>query len=131
MASVKSLRPLPALPEGWSAESNFIAHGPLSSSVHRKLEPVGPHFLAHARRVRRLSHFRFNFPGLIANNPKQKRHSRTFSEDDRIQASQNVKNVEDDDVGEISEPESPLLLQRDPKDWKVSMRPVLIEVSRI
>lgn len=51
MASVKSLKPLPSLPEGWSAESNFVVHAPLSSSVNRKLEPVGPHFLAHARRV--------------------------------------------------------------------------------
>ena len=32
-----------------------------------------------------------------------------------------MKKVEDDDVGEISEPEDPLMLQRDAKDWKVSM----------
>ena len=50
----------------------------------------------------------------------QKRHHRTFSEDDRIQAQENVKKVEDDDSGEISEPEDPLMLQRDAKDWKVS-----------
>lgn len=49
----------------------------------------------------------------------QKRHHRTFSEDDRIQAQENVKKVEDDDGGEISEPEDPLMLQRDAKDWKV------------
>lgn len=49
----------------------------------------------------------------------QKRHQRTFSEDDRIQAQENVKKVEDDDAGEISEPEDPLMLSRDAKDWKV------------
>jgi DnaJ family protein C protein 2 len=49
----------------------------------------------------------------------QKRHKRTFSEDDRIQAQVNVKKVEDDDSGEISEEEDPLLLQREAKDWKV------------
>ena len=46
-------------------------------------------------------------------------HKRTFSEDDRIQAQEKVKKTEDDDAGEISEPEDPLMLQRDPKDWKV------------
>ena len=49
----------------------------------------------------------------------QKRHHRTFSEDERIQAQENVKKVEDDDSGEISEQEDPLMLQRDAKDWKV------------
>lgn len=49
----------------------------------------------------------------------QKRHHRTFSEDDRIQAQENVKKVEDDDAGDISEPEDPLMLHRDAKDWKV------------
>jgi hypothetical protein len=30
-----------------------------------------------------------------------------------------VKKVENEDDGEISEPEDPLMLQRDAKDWKV------------
>ncbi|EON70000.1 hypothetical protein W97_09266 [Coniosporium apollinis CBS 100218] len=89
--------PLPVLPEGWSAEKDFKAAGTLSSATQRIVEPVGPHFLAHARR---------------------KRHKRTFSEDDRIQAQENVKKVEDEDAGDISEPEDPLMLQRDAKDWK-------------
>ena len=50
----------------------------------------------------------------------QKRHNRTFSEDERIQAQENVKKVEDDESGEISEAEDPVVLQRDAKDWKVS-----------
>jgi DnaJ family protein C protein 2 len=49
----------------------------------------------------------------------QKRHHRTFSEDDRIQAQENVKKVEEDDSGDISEPEDPSMLLRDAKDWKV------------
>ncbi|KAF2236103.1 DnaJ-domain-containing protein [Viridothelium virens] len=89
--------PLPILPEGWSAEKDFKAVGPLSPPTQRNIEPVGPHFLAHARR---------------------KRHKRTFSEDERIQAQETAKKVEDDDAGEISEPEDPLMLQRDAKDWK-------------
>lgn len=42
---------LPALPEGWSAEKDFKAVGHLSTANQRNVEPVGPHFLAHARRV--------------------------------------------------------------------------------
>ncbi|KAF2199243.1 zuotin [Delitschia confertaspora ATCC 74209] len=98
MASVQISLPLPVLPEGWSAEKDFKAIGQLSQATDRNIEPVGPHFLAHARR---------------------KRHKRTFSEDDRIQAQTNVKKVEDDDdLGEISDDEDPLLLQREAKDWK-------------
>ena len=49
----------------------------------------------------------------------QKRHSRTFSEDDRIQAEQKIKNVEDEDDDEFDVVNDPSLLSRDPKDWKV------------
>lgn len=91
---------LPALTEGWSAEKDFKPVGHISGAVTRSVEPVGPHFLAHARR---------------------RRHKRTFSEDDRIQAEKNVKKIEDEDEGEISEPEDPMMLSRDAKDWKVSL----------
>jgi DnaJ homolog subfamily C member 2 len=89
--------PLPVLPDGWSAEKDFKAVSSLTPANQRNLEAVGPQFLAHARR---------------------KRHKRTFSEDERIQAAERVKRVEDDDNGEISEEEDPLMLQRDAKDWK-------------
>jgi hypothetical protein len=90
--------PLPVLPSGWSGEKDFKAVSSLSGPVHRSIEPVGAHFLAYARR---------------------KRFKRTFSEDERIQAAENVKKVEDVDDGDISEPEDPLMLQRDAKQWKV------------
>jgi DnaJ homolog subfamily C member 2 len=77
---------------------NFRALASLSPAVNRKIEPFGAAFLAHARR---------------------QRHGRTFSEDDRIQALAKVKKTEDEDDGEISEPEDPMMLQRDAKDWKV------------
>lgn len=32
-----------------------------------------------------------------------------------------MKKVEDDDSGEASEPENPMMLSRDPKDWKVCL----------
>src|SRR5436190_18886071 len=43
---------LPSLPDGWAGgEKGFKVIGTLSSATQRNLEPVGPHFLAHARRV--------------------------------------------------------------------------------
>jgi DnaJ homolog subfamily C member 2 len=42
---------LPALPAGFTAEKDFKVHGSLSAGSQRRIEPVGPHFLAHARRV--------------------------------------------------------------------------------
>lgn len=94
-------RALPVLPEGWAAAADnkdFKVVGKLTASTQRAIEPVGPHFLAHARRAR---------------------HKRTFSEDDRIQAQERAKKVEEEDDAEMSEPEDPMMLQRDAKDWKV------------
>ncbi|KAL1303982.1 hypothetical protein AAFC00_000427 [Neodothiora populina] len=100
---------LPALTEAWSAEKDFKPIGQLSGSVSRSIEPVGPHFLAHARR---------------------RMHKRTFSEDDRIQAEKNVKKVEEEDEGEISEPEDPMMLARDPKDWKNQDHYAVLGITR-
>ncbi|KAH6651662.1 DnaJ domain-containing protein [Truncatella angustata] len=90
-------RPLPALPEGWSAEKDFKPVASVTSSTKRTIEPVGPHFLAHARRAR---------------------HKRTFSEDDRIEAQNSAKQIEKDDDSDVSEDEDPMMLQREAKDWK-------------
>ena len=50
-AAVMNVLPLPVLPEGWTAEKDFKVIGSLSPATPRNLEPVGPYFLAHARRV--------------------------------------------------------------------------------
>lgn len=63
--------------------------------------------------------------GIGADHYLQKRHKRTFSEDDRIQAQANVKSVEEEDPDDVDEPEDPLMLQREAKDWKVR-RPILM-----
>lgn len=55
----------------------------------------------------------------------QKRHKRTFSEDDRIQAQTNVKQVEDEDPDDVDEPEDTMMLQREAKDWKVTLRSLI------
>ncbi|KAK2593556.1 Zuotin [Conoideocrella luteorostrata] len=101
--------PLPILPDGWSAEKDFKAVGQLSGAVQRSIEPVGPHFLAHARRAR---------------------HKRTFSEDDRIQAQESVKNVEDGDESDESEDEDPMMLQREAKDWKSQDHYKILGISK-
>ena len=76
---------------------NFKFVSSISNGTLRTIEPVGPAFMAFARR---------------------KRLGRTFSEDERIQQQSRVKKVEDEDLGEISEPEDPMMLQRDAKDWR-------------
>lgn len=42
---------LPSLPQGWAGEKDFKIVNALSAATKRNVEPVGPHFLAHARRV--------------------------------------------------------------------------------
>ena len=92
-------RYIPSLPTDWAAEGDVKRFKSLSKGTHRSLEPVGPQYLAHARRMR---------------------HNRTFSEDDRIEAEARAKKVDaGDDDGDISEPEDPSLLLREAKDWKV------------
>jgi hypothetical protein len=79
----------------------FLLHDLRTEPRELVLEPVGPHFLAHARR---------------------KRHNRTFSEDEKHQAEAHALSLEDKsgNVSEDDEPEDPAMLQRDPKEWKVS-----------
>ena len=51
MAAIQVALPLPLLPHDWSGEKDFKSIDQLSSATQRNIEPVGPHFLAHARRV--------------------------------------------------------------------------------
>ena len=101
---LESIR-LPQLPSDWPSETTFKPLGKLSPATQRNIEPVGVHFLSEARR---------------------KRHKRTFSEDERYQAEQRVKKSEGDDDADISDNEDPLMVQRDAKDWKVSLDLTLI-----
>ncbi|KAK9475254.1 DnaJ domain-containing protein [Dipodascopsis tothii] len=84
------------LPETKS-ELTFECVNVLTPLVRRSLEPIGPAFLAHARRSVR---------------------GRSWSEDERAMAETSVKTVEDDDVSDDDEPEFEDDLLRDPKDWK-------------
>ncbi|KAJ9652328.1 Zuotin [Neophaeococcomyces mojaviensis] len=93
-----------------SSNPNFRAIASLSPGIMRTIEPVGPAFMAYARR---------------------KRLGRTFSEDERIQQQQKVKKVEDESDGDISEPEDPLMLARDPKDWRGQDHYAVLGLSKL
>lgn len=97
-AAVQIPLPLPVLPDNWTGtEKDIKITSTLSRPHDLPIEPVGAHFLAHARR---------------------KRHKRTFSEDERIQAAAAVKRASEESDNDISEDEDPLLLGREAKDWK-------------
>lgn len=99
MATASVIGSVPADWKGTSDDNpNFKAIASLSPPEMRKIEPYGAQFLAFARR---------------------KRHGRTFSEDERIQAQSKVKKIEEHDDDDISESEDPAMLQRDAKDWRV------------
>ncbi|KAK3703147.1 Zuotin [Vermiconidia calcicola] len=109
MATIQLSATLPSLPDGWSAEKDFKPISHVSAPTSRAIEPVGPHFLAHARR---------------------KRHKRTFSEDERIQASQTVHKTEVASDSDIDDTEDPMLLQREAKDWKTQDHYAVLGLSK-
>lgn len=101
---------LPPIPSS-HGDTPFKATGKLSPATQRQIEPVGAHFLAEARR---------------------KRAKRTFSEDDRLRAQESAKQVEggnDDDLGD--EPEDPMMLARDAKDWKGQDHYAVLGISKL
>ncbi|KAK3705381.1 Zuotin [Vermiconidia calcicola] len=109
MATIQLSATLPSLPSDWSAEKDFEPISHVSAPTSRAIEPVGPHFLAHARR---------------------KRHKRTFSEDERIQASQTVHKTEVASDSDIDDTEDPMLLQREAKDWKTQDHYAVLGLSK-
>lgn len=79
---------------------SFKAIEKVSESISGRIEPVGPEFLAHARRLVR---------------------NRTFSEQETIDAEERAKKnvvVKKDDDGLVDEDASEDLLEHDPKEWK-------------
>ncbi|KAG0040187.1 DnaJ (Hsp40), sub C, member 2 [Podila clonocystis] len=92
-------------PADWDYSQTHVIHGSISDPVLEKIEPVGPQYLAHARR---------------------KLFSRSFSEDEAhvaqsaaeaAAAAQLAEDAENDDSFEI-EPDHKDDLRRDAKDWK-------------
>ncbi|KAG2176385.1 hypothetical protein INT43_005619 [Umbelopsis isabellina] len=89
---------LPPPPSTWNSESSSVNHASITAPSERLLEPVGPHFLAYARR---------------------KRHNRTFSEDERHVAEEKAAMaVEEEEVDLEEEVIDPSLFNLDPAEWK-------------
>ncbi|KAK3817348.1 MAG: DnaJ domain-containing protein [Benniella sp.] len=93
---------LPSPPKSWSGDKTSAFHAKITTPTKASIQPVGRHFLAHARR-----HI----------------HSRTFSEDEKVleeaeAAAKAAGNGEQDDADLGDEPEDPSMLRRDPKEWK-------------
>ncbi|CAO3574810.1 unnamed protein product [Mortierella alpina] len=101
MASLVLGRP----PANWDYSSDARLHGPISEPILEKIEPVGPQYLAHARR---------------------KIYRRTFSEDEEhvakaqaeaaaaAQLAEDAENIHEFEI----EPDHKDDLRRDAKDWK-------------
>lgn len=108
MASA-TLLPLPA---DWKAHESFESFATFTSPVKRVVEPVGPGFLAHARRTLR---------------------GRTWSEDEKIQAEKNVKKVEENkEENELEdEPEDPSIFELDAKDWKNQDHYLVLGITKL
>ncbi|KAF9922368.1 hypothetical protein BGZ65_009652 [Modicella reniformis] len=93
---------LPSPPKSWSADKTSAFHGKITPPTKATIQPVGRHFLAHARR-----HI----------------HSRTFSEDEKVvseaeAAAKGPIDADQDNTDIGDEPEDPAMLRRDPKEWK-------------
>ncbi|KAG7736942.1 hypothetical protein KL923_004080 [Ogataea haglerorum] len=100
---------LPAVPASFSGD--FKAHSNYSAPVKRPVEPVGKYFLAHATRVLR---------------------GHTWSEYEKLEASKNVKSVEEsNDDDEFDEEQSEELLEHDPRDWKTADLYAVMGLSKL
>ncbi|KAI7907277.1 DnaJ domain-containing protein [Cokeromyces recurvatus] len=89
---------LPPPPASYKADQPYVVHNKLSATTDRLIEPVGRHFLAHARR---------------------KTHNRTFSEDERHQAEEKANQVvEEEKVDFEFEDVDINTVNQDPTQWK-------------
>ncbi|KAI9305440.1 DnaJ domain-containing protein [Cunninghamella echinulata] len=89
---------LPPPPASYKVDQPFVAHSSISGATDRLLEPVGPQFLAHARR---------------------KRHNRTFSEDELHQAKEKASQVEEQEKVDFEYEDVDITtVNQDPTQWK-------------
>ncbi|CAO3622776.1 unnamed protein product [Mucor hiemalis] len=88
---------LPPPPASYKSEEPVV-HGSLSAATDRLIEPVGRHFLAHARR---------------------KTNNRTFSEDELHQAQEKANQVVEEETVEFEYEDVDIFsVNQDPTQWK-------------
>ncbi|KAI9469908.1 MAG: DnaJ domain-containing protein [Benjaminiella poitrasii] len=89
---------LPPPPASYKADQPSVVHNTLSATTDRLIEPVGRHFLAHARR---------------------KTHNRTFSEDERHQAEEKANQVVEEEKVDFEYEDVDIdTVNQDPTQWK-------------
>ncbi|KAF7721757.1 hypothetical protein EC973_004151 [Apophysomyces ossiformis] len=102
---------LPPPPASYKADQAFVAHASVSSTQDRLLEPVGPHFLAHARR---------------------KRHNRTFSEDELHQAQEKANQVVEEETVEFEYEDVDItMVNNDPTQWKTQDNYAVLGLTKL
>ncbi|KAI8372299.1 DnaJ domain-containing protein [Choanephora cucurbitarum] len=89
---------LPPPPASYKADQASTVHNTLTATTERLIEPVGRHFLAHARR---------------------KTNNRTFSEDERHQAEEKANQVVEEETVEFEYEDVDIdTVNQDPTQWK-------------
>ncbi|KAI7861806.1 DnaJ domain-containing protein [Spinellus fusiger] len=102
---------LPPPPASYKIEQPYVTHATVSATQARLLEPVGQHFLAHARR---------------------KRNNRTFSEDEKHQAEEKASQVvEEEKVDFVYEDVNITTVNNDPTQWKTQDNYAVLGLTKL
>ncbi|KAG0743663.1 hypothetical protein G6F57_006015 [Rhizopus arrhizus] len=102
---------LPPPPASYKADQASVSHAALSATQERLLEPVGRHFLAHARR---------------------KTQNRTFSEDERHEAEEKANQVVEEETVEFEYEEVDVdSVNQDPTQWKNQDNYAVLGLTRL
>ncbi|ORX50595.1 DnaJ-domain-containing protein [Hesseltinella vesiculosa] len=102
---------LPPPPATYKLDQPTVSHTSVSETTERLLEPVGRHFLAHARR---------------------KRFNRTFSEDERHQAEERASRIEQEEKVEFVYEDVDIdLVNQDPTQWKTQDNYAILGLTKL
>ncbi|KAI8098849.1 DnaJ domain-containing protein [Halteromyces radiatus] len=102
---------LPPPPASYKVDQPFVTHASVSGTTDRLLEPVGQHFLAHARR---------------------KRHNRTFSEDEMHQAKEKASQVVDEEKVDFEYEHVDIsTVNQDPTQWKTQDNYAVLGLTKL
>ncbi|KAI8979191.1 DnaJ domain-containing protein [Mycotypha africana] len=102
---------LPSCPATCKVDQGFEASASLTATSERLLEPVGRHFLAHARR---------------------KTQNRTFSEDERHQAEEKANQVEKEEKDEFEYEDVDIdMVNQDPTQWKTQDNYAILGLTKL
>ncbi|KAI8997253.1 DnaJ domain-containing protein [Pilobolus umbonatus] len=102
---------LPSPPSSYKADQLFAVHNSLTAPTDRLLEPVGRHFLAHARR---------------------KTQNRSFSEDERQQAEEKANQVVDVETVDFEYEDVDITtVNQDPTQWKTQDNYAVLGLTKL